>query len=112
MLQLKQQLLDRIEEDQQHVIDIDSVLSSIKQKEREDLERIEAAKLEADIELLKSRSKIKVSTTLSFEDWVSKWKPHFLYKLKNGGLHDLEYESIFVRMKITTKEEANSWIKS
>ena len=106
LIQQKQAILDRIETDQKQVKEIDKLLLEFEKKAEEEKQRL------ADENKAKSKPGIEVRKSMTVDAWVMKWKPQFLQKLnKNGGLHEIEYKSIFDKIGLKSKEEADAWIR-
>lgn len=108
LTQLKHQILDRIDADQKQVKDLDKLILEMEKKAE-----VEAEEAKKVLTVAKSKKPEAVSrVVLSNEAWVWKWKPYFLQKLnEHGGLHEMEYKSIFDKIGLKTKEEADAWIR-
>lgn len=103
-----QQKLELIKTTEKEIGELKKRIIEIDKREEEEKKR------QAEEARIKSKkSEVGVRKTISIDAWVLKWKPQFLQKLnENGGLHEIEYKSIFDKMGFKSKKEADAWIRN
>jgi hypothetical protein len=110
--QMKLQILDSIEKEQQQIQDIDQLIQEYDGRAGEELRQNKESK-EKEEERNRNKNDGNVKKHLSKEDWIKKWKPAYLQALnQKGELNEFEYKAAFGKLGLKTKEEVDVWVRS
>ncbi len=109
--QSQQQIIENIEKEQQQLQDIAKRIKEYNERTSEEQRQKQEAKKKEEGLMNKNNGNAK--KLLSDEEWIEKWKPYYIQRLnEKGELHEQEYEYVFKRVGLKTKEEVKAWVRS